>query len=305
MGWLQLTIGSDAAHIEEIGELLEEFGAISISYTPCTDENVFADDPACGVYWERTAVTALLHEDIEVDILTMCIRNRVGTENIHHHTIRPLEERSWSESYKSAHGPLVYGGKLCICPSWSRPPAGLECVIRLDPGLAFGSGSHATTALCLEWLTQADVAGREVIDYGCGSGILALAALALGAGGVVAVDIDEQALLATRDNATKNELGDRLTVVTPAEMTTGPADILLANILFNPLLQLAPQFFDVIRPQGAVVLSGILAHQAQECLERYSPWFNMKTPCFKDEWAMLYGTRRPDRESPDVRGRGR
>ncbi len=119
MGWLQLTIGSDAHHIEEIGELLEDFGAVSVSYVPQTEEPVFADDPTTATYWERTAVMALLDEDIDLDILVMCIRNRVGTENIHHHSIRPLRDRVWSESHKTGNGPEIFAGRLCVCPSWA------------------------------------------------------------------------------------------------------------------------------------------------------------------------------------------
>lgn len=298
MGWLQLTIGSDASHIEEIGELLEEFGAVSISYIPQTEEPVFADDPTTATYWERTAVMALLDEDVDLDILVMCIRNRVGTENIHHHRIRPLQDRAWSESHKTGHEAVVFADKLCVCPSWCRPPDNITHVIRLDPGLAFGSGSHATTGLCLEWLAGIPLRDKRVIDYGCGSGILGLAALKLGAAGVVAVDIDEQALRATRENAVNNNLAGRIRVSAPADMETGPVDILVANILLNPLLQLAPRFHELVRPDGYIVLSGILANQAGECLERYRPWFNMAEPTFRNEWAMLYGRRKADTDSP-------
>lgn len=300
MGWLQLTIGSDASHIEEIGELLEEFGAVSISYVPQTEEPVFADDPTTATYWERTAVMALLDEDIDLDILLMCIRNRIGTENIHHHRIRPLKDRAWSESHKAGHEPEVFADKLCICPSWCRPPDNISYVLRLDPGLAFGSGTHATTGLCLEWLAGVPLEDKQVIDYGCGSGILGLAALKLGAARVVAVDIDEQALRATRENAVNNNLADRIYVRTPADMETGTVDILMANILLNPLLQLAPRFHELVRPDGYVVLSGILANQAEECLERYLPWFNMKAPSFRDEWVMLCGRRKADADSPGL-----
>lgn len=302
MGWLQLTISSDASHIEEIGELLEQFGAVSVSYLPRTDEPVFADDPDSGRYWERTAVMALLDEDIDIDILIMCIRNRVGTENIHRHHLQPLSDQSWGEAHKAGHGPMVYGHrrKLCICPSWSSAPPGIEHVIRLDPGLAFGSGTHATTSLCLEWLAEAELAGKTVIDYGCGSGVLGLAALKLGAARVLAVDIDDQALLATRANAGANHLADRVTVAAPADMDTRPADILLANILLNPLLQLAADFYGLLRPDGDIVLSGLLASQAEECLDRYRPWFNMEAPRFRDEWAMLCGRRKAETAASPV-----
>lgn len=291
MGLLRLTVSTDAAHVEAVGELLEQFGAASLSYAPVTGEAIF-DTGGEAVFWEHTAVTALLDEDADLDILIACLRNRAGDGNIHACHIAPLQDEDWMARQRRDHGPLVYGDSLCICPTWSTPPEQATHVIRLDPGLAFGSGSHPTTRLCLEWLARADLQDRFVIDYGCGSGILGLAALALGAARVSAVDIDDQAVVAARDNAGRNGFSGRLDAGRPAALAGGGADILLANILLGPLLDLAPRFGELVGPGGRLVLSGLLAQQAQECLAAYQPWFKMEAPRFNQEWAMICGTRR-------------
>lgn len=295
MGWLRLTINSDASHVDDIGNLLEQFGAVSLSYTPVTDEPLFDEAGRGGEFWQETAVAALLDEDVDLDVLMACIQNRVGSEHIHAHHIAPLQDEDWLERHKAGHEPLVYGGRLCVCPGWREPPQDMACIIRLDPGLAFGSGSHDTTRMCLEWLAGRDLTGKRIIDYGCGSGILGLAALAMGAERVQAVDIDAQALAATRANAARNALSDRIRTVRPDSLEGG-AEILVANILLNPLLQLAPRFAGLVAPGGSLVLSGLLAHQTGECLAAYRPWFNMQEPRFSNEWAMLCGDRnsRPD-----------
>ena len=166
------------------------------------------------------------------------------------------------------------------------------CIITLDPGLAFGTGTHPTTALCLEWLDANDVRGKRVIDYGCGSGILAIAALKLGAREVYAVDIDPQALLATQANATINAVQDRLRVGAVSELKGIQADVLLANILAEPLKELAPTFGELVAPSGQIVLSGVLVLQAQEVAARYTPWFDIAPATFREDWARIDGARR-------------
>ena len=193
---------------------------------------------------------------------------------------------------------MRFGTRLWICPGGQlpdspAPTANRPILIELDPGLAFGTGTHPTTALCLEWLDAADVAGQRVIDYGCGSGILAIAAAKLGATEVSAVDIDPQALLATRDNAERNGVAQLITaeLVESAKLT--PADLLLANILAGPLESLAPTFAGLVRTGGRLVLSGILRNQAEAVATRYAPWFDIAPAVFRDDWARLDGVRRP------------
>jgi ribosomal protein L11 methyltransferase len=198
---------------------------------------------------------------------------------------------------------MRFGRRLWICPDGQRPDPDLlpladdqrstpACYIDLDPGLAFGTGTHPTTALCLEWLDGAQLHGKSVIDYGCGSGILAIAALKLGAASAIAVDIDEQAVTATLDNARRNGVAERLTVSTVAQMNAQPADILLANILAEPLEQLAPTLSALVVDGGNIVLSGLLDAQSQRVAERYVPWFALQAAALRDGWARLHGVRR-------------
>ncbi|OGT32249.1 MAG: ribosomal protein L11 methyltransferase [Gammaproteobacteria bacterium RBG_16_51_14] len=291
MAWLQLTLESDPQHAEQMAELLEKFGAVSVSFSAVSNEPVFGQEETEPVLWQQTRVVATLYEETDLDVLLVCLRDRIGAEHILKHEITLLEDRDWISEYQQGHRPLTFGDRLCICPSWCRPPDSLTEPIILDPGLAFGTGSHATTSLCLEWLVANDVTGKTVIDYGCGSGILALAAARLGAGEVYAVDIDPQALQAARENIQRNHL-DRHIVISHADEIDLPAtDVLIANILMNPLLDLGPQFAVLVQVGGRLALSGLLATQAGECLAAYQGWFNMEHPVYRQEWALLQGTR--------------
>jgi ribosomal protein L11 methyltransferase len=291
MSWLRLTIETNAGQVESLAGLLEQFSVNSLSFQPAASDQLFAD--ACGdntVWWSRTAVSALLDPDIDMDVLLACIRNRIGTENIHRHRIEPLPKDIWIESHKREFNAIRFAGRLIVKPSWDESEYADLPTIILEPGLAFGSGKHATTALCLEWLAANDLHGKTLIDYGCGSGILALAAARLGASRVHAVDIDPQAVSATRQNAEKNNLLDRIQIACPP-VTPPPADILMGNILLNPLMSLAPVFAKLVHPDGVIVLSGILANQVGDCQAHFEKWFTMGPPVYRDEWALLTGCR--------------
>jgi ribosomal protein L11 methyltransferase len=289
--WVRLTLTSYPQYLEELGELLEKFDAISISFTPASSEPVFGDDSEVDRFWENTAVSALFNQDVDMDILIACIRNKTGAGNILDCRIEPVIDTNWIEKHKTGFTPMIFGNRLCICPSWLPRPQEIPHVIELDPGLAFGTGTHATTALCLQWLATHDIKGKSVIDYGCGSGILALAAAKLGASSVSAVDIDPQALLATQDNARNNKLDDHIQTALPSDFVRHTADILIANILLNPLISLAQVLATLLEPGGRIVLSGVLSTQTEQCLQAYKRWFDMDEPVFRDEWVMLTGTR--------------
>ena len=292
MSWLKLTIATGAEQVEQLSELLEQFDAASISFNPATDEAIFDEPSESGCYWQRTYVSALLDSEIDLDILLACVRNRIGTDNIFSHKIEPLKDENWIEVHKDGHGPMVFAERLCICPSWCDPPDSSLTSVILDPGLAFGTGTHATTALCLGWLAEQDLSNKTVIDYGCGSGILGLAAAGLGASRVYGTDIDPQALSATMSNATRNHLQDKITASLSDRGEIPAADILIANILLNPLLELAPRFAELVNIGGSLALSGILAVQAEECLVAYSRWFKMSEPVYQDEWTLITGVRK-------------
>ena len=187
--------------------------------------------------------------------------------------------------------PMRFGQRLWICPSWKQPPQANAVNLMLDPGLAFGTGTHPTTALCLKWLDSCPLDGKTVIDYGCGSGILGLAALLLGASNVIAIDNDPQALIATADNATRNHINpDRIQTYLPNQIPSGiKADIVVANILAGPLTELAPTIIQLTADKGLLALSGIIASQADELLNVYQKWCSMDKPIVEDGWVRLSG----------------
>lgn len=293
MPWLKLTIETNAHHAEQLTDLLERYGASSVSLSACNDEKIFDQslEPS-HVLWQQTQVDALLPHDADMDILMVCIVDRIGAGNIHRHAITRLDDQDWVEDYQKSVSLQWYGERLCICPSWLEPPETDISPIILDPGLAFGTGTHATTRLCLNWLTSIDLLDKTVIDYGCGSGILALAAARLGARQVFAVDIDPQAITACNQNAASNQLKDKIMTGLPDEMDIPEADILVANVLLNPLLGLAPSLATQLKAGGKLGLSGLLANQIEECLATYGQWFTMQAPELENEWALLKGNRK-------------
>ena len=293
MSWLKLTVETEQARAEDVSDFLEQFGASAVSFSAASDDKIFAEPgEETGELWQRTEVSSLLPADIDMDILLVCLKERIGTEGLFERRIEAIQDQDWVEVYRNSQQAMVFADRICICPSWLEPPASeLEPII-LDPGLAFGTGTHATTSLCLEWLACADVAGKAVLDFGCGSGILALAAARLKAEKIYAVDIDPLAVTATEQNAVNNQLNEQLLIGLPDELDIPEVDIVLANVLLNPLLNLSAQLAAYVRRGGNIVLSGILATQADECLAAYSEWFNMQTPVFNNEWAMIHGVRR-------------
>jgi ribosomal protein L11 methyltransferase len=292
MAWLQLTFECNRESAKTLAELLEQFGAASVSLSAVSNEMLFGQcEPVSEELWERTRVTALLDDDSDLDTLLVVVRDRIGADHIKQHHIELIEDKDWVGEYQHTHGPKIFGDRFCICPGWCTPPENIPNVLMLDPGLAFGTGTHETTAMCLDWLIEHDIKNKQVIDYGCGSGILALAALKLGAAHAWAVDIDPQALDAAKANVERNQLSDRITIMHPDEGLLPASDVLLANVLLNPLKDLATKFAGLVSPGGNVVLSGILSTQAEECLAAYQSWFNMQTPVYQREWALLEGTR--------------
>ncbi|MFT5131764.1 MAG: ribosomal protein L11 methyltransferase [Gammaproteobacteria bacterium] len=291
MSWLRLTLECNAAYVDVLSKLFEQFDAVAVSSEAMSEEQMYAgvgDDP---VYWNRTAVSALFDDSIDLDILLACSRNRIGTDNLTNSRVEVVKDENWIEAHKANHGSTIFAERLCVSPSWILPNHDYPATLVLDPGLAFGSGKHATTALCLDWLARQDLGAKQIIDYGCGSGILGLAAAILGAKKVYAVDIDPQALQATRNNAMANKLEDKINVSSADNAELPIADILLANILLKPLTELAPLISKLVCAKGKIILSGILAVQTEECLAAYSPWFNMSAAVFQDEWALLEGIR--------------
>ncbi len=289
MSWLQLELETHQAQAEELSELLEQFGAISVTLTASSDEPVFDAESETKKLWDKTRLIALLHPESDLDIMLVCLRDRIGADNIFSHKIELIKDKDWVSEFKSAHQPLLFSNRICISPSWCELPENNIPTLILDPGLAFGTGSHPTTSLCIEWLAENDLTDKIVIDYGCGSGILAMVAALLGANQVYAVDIDSQALQAARENINRNKLSEKIIVDHVDNISLPVVDILVANILMNPLKDLAEKFSTLTKSGGDIILSGLLHVQAEECLAAYASRFNMDEPVFNSEWTRLHG----------------
>lgn len=304
-GWLEISAVLRADQLGPVEERLLEAGALAVTLQDAADAPVLEPAPGETPLWPRLSVTGLFAADR--DPLALLAELHAAAPGIEWHSAA-LADRAWAREWLRDFKPLRFGRRLAVVPHGQDAPAD-TVVVRLDPGLAFGTGTHPTTALCLEWLDslarpqrsagssgRAPIEGARVLDYGCGSGILAIAALHLGASAAVAVDLDPQALLATRDNAAANGVADRLTTCAPAELAAvlgeRKADILVANILAGPLRALMPEFARRLAAGGAIALSGILEDQAAALAAEAKPWFRLETPVSSDGWTRLAGHRK-------------
>lgn len=292
MAWLQLTFQTNPAQADALEDLLSSLGASAVTMKDAADQPLYEPDLGTTPLWQQTVVEALFPADTDMQPIYAVLEKKHQDGSIPAWQTETLEDQDWERAWMDDFKPMRFGKRLWIVPSWHEPPDPDAVNLLLDPGLAFGTGTHPTTALCLEWLDAQDVVGKQVIDFGCGSGILALAAARLGAAHVRGTDIDPQALQATRENAERNQVADRIEASLPAHMPAGMADILLANILAGPLETLAPLLASHVRPGGLIVLSGILADQAEHLLDVYSEYFEMDPVVLRDEWARLSGVRR-------------
>jgi ribosomal protein L11 methyltransferase len=294
MPFLQLILPIGAADPAPYEDALLAAGASSITLEDEGDDPVLEPLPGTTPLWPRVRLKALFDSGIDTDQLLLSLAAEFG-DVLQQARFETLADRAWEREWLKDFKPMRFGQRLWICPGGQLPTAEqpTAVVIELDPGLAFGTGTHPTTALCLEWLDGADVADKRVIDYGCGSGILAIAAAKLGASVVSAVDIDPQALIATGDNAERNGVAPLITPQLVDDADLAPADILLANILAGPLESLAPTFAALVHPGGRLVLSGILQNQAEAVATTYAPWFDIAPVVARDDWARLDGVRRP------------
>ncbi len=270
-------------------------GALSVTLTDAGDTPILEPAPGATPLWPAIALSALYDADADIDHVTAALRAALGSEL--DLRFEMLADRPWEREWLKDFRPMRFGRRLWICPGGQHPPEALVAdttpvIVWLDPGLAFGTGTHATTALCLEWIDSGPIEGARVLDVGTGSGILAIAALRLGARHAHALDIDPQSLIAVKDNAARNEIGPQLSIAA-ADAPWGEAyDVVLANILAEPLIELAPRLAAVTRPRGSIVLSGLLVHQAEAVAGAYAAWFDMDLPRERDGWIGLVGRRR-------------
>lgn len=283
--------GLEAARVEEA---LEDLGASAVTYSDAGDSPVLEPAPGETPLWPATLVTALFDEDLDETALTTGLRSSLGLDELPAWRVETLADRAWEREWLRDFRPMRFGRRLWVCPTGSLVEQPDAVVLDMDPGLAFGTGTHATTALCLEWLDAGRIEGHRVLDYGCGSGILAIAALLLGAAEASATDIDPQALTAASANAARNHVAGRLSVVAPDELGDAAFGIVLANILAAPLAGLAARLAGLTRGGGEIVLSGILASQADEIRTAYEPWFEIAPAVAREDWIMISGRRRED-----------
>lgn len=290
--WRQLAVVTNDALADDVSAVLVEAGALAVSLEDAGDQPLFEPKPGELPVWNKTRVIGLFPTEADLAGIASEIQRRFG-RGLLGCEMDQLEDRPWERVWMEHFHPVRYGRRLWICPSGFEIDDADSVVVTLDPGLAFGTGTHPTTALCLKWLDAASsLRGAHLIDYGCGSGILAISALMLGAVGAEAVDIDPQALVATRENARKNRVQDRLRCCQPGQVATVEADIVLANILATPLIELAPELARRVRIGGHLVLSGILAEQADDVGEAYRTSFDAMGRTEMDGWVRLDGPRR-------------
>jgi ribosomal protein L11 methyltransferase len=298
--WIAVTLEIDSAHADALSDALLELGALSADIHDAEagterEQPIFGepgDTP--GEIWPVSEVTALFEADADIPAIIGAAARSAYLSGIPRYNVVNIEEQDWVRATQAQFGPIRISSRLWIVPSWHESPDPSAINLLLDPGLAFGTGSHPSTRLCLAWLDENVRGGEDVLDYGCGSGILAIAALKLGAAHAVGIDIDPIAIVTSRENALRNrcsEAGARFH--TDFVSTDQPkADIVVANILAQPLIMLAPILSGAIKPVGRIALSGILEEQAEEVMEGYRQWFDMKVANGREGWVLLEGARK-------------
>lgn len=291
MPWLQVRLAITPDHAQPYEDALLELGAASVTFMDAEDQPIFEPDLGTTPLWSKTHLLALFEADIDEQDLGRHLTLIAGSEATFQ--IEHIEDQDWERSWMNNFHPMRFGKRLWIVPSWHEAPEPEAVNLLLDPGLAFGTGTHPTTALCLEWLDGQPLEGCQVIDFGCGSGILAIAALLLGAERATGTDIDVQALEASRDNAGRNGIDPaRFPVYLPEAMPQDAADVVVANILAGPLVSLAPQLSRLVKKNGRLALSGILAEQADEVRQAYGHDFELDPTAERDGWIRITGIKR-------------
>lgn len=289
MPWLQIKARTTDSDAEQLEDLFQSLGAVSVTLLDAEDEPVFQLDSDSTPLWQHVLVTALFEHHVNANDVTAALAaSELGYSDL---IIEELGDQDWERAWMDDFHPMRFGNRLWVCPSWTTPPDENAVNLMLDPGLAFGSGTHPTTALCLEWLDGQQLAGKYVVDYGCGSGILAIAAALLGAQKVIAVDNDPQAITACNDNRTLNGVSAERLITYPPGTEHPPADIVIANILAGPLEELTPILTRLTKPGGKLILSGVLSDQTASLIASYRPWFDLAEPTIRDEWVRIEGNR--------------
>lgn len=287
--WIELAVASH--HPEFAEEILLGCGAVSVTMLDAADVPVLEPLPGETPLWPVTITKGLFAAGTDLDTVRAALAEQLPDGDSATTEVLTVEDRDWVRAWLDHAEAMQFGERLWICPTGCEVTAPDAVIVHLDPGLAFGTGTHPSTAMCLDWLSLNDIAGKTVLDYGCGSGVLAIAALKLGARHAKAIDIDPQAITATLDNAGSNAVSDRLVAETVDKPVDEAVDIVLANILARPLIDLAPMLAGATKLGGRVVLAGLLERQAEEVRAAYSPWFDFEEDGRRDGWNRIAGTR--------------
>ncbi|WP_262966297.1 50S ribosomal protein L11 methyltransferase [Methylobacter psychrophilus] len=292
MAWHQISVITTENIAPQLADFFSNLGAVSVTYMDAEDEPVY--EPAIGEtkIWSNTQVIALYELDADPELIKTLVFQQFKEDNLQNWLYEAVADQEWERAWMEYYKPMKFADKLWVCPTdQEQVEPGTVC-LTLDPGLAFGTGTHPTTALCLEWLASHNLVDKTVIDYGCGSGILAVAAILLDAKVAHAVDIDPQAITATQSNALKNKVQDKINCYLPEQFTPLQADIVLANILAKPLIDMSEQICALLVSGGQLVLSGILYEQAEAVISAYQPYIIFKPLVQQEDWIRLDGIKR-------------
>jgi ribosomal protein L11 methyltransferase len=293
MPWIQIKINSTGENAETLSDALMDVGAVSVTFQDTHDNPVYEPLPGETLLWGDTDVIGLFDAETEMSDVVAELSQHPLLGSAFRHKIEQIEDKDWEREWMDNFHPMRFGERLWICPSWRDVPDPDAVNVMLDPGLAFGTGTHPTTSMCLTWLDGLDLQGKTVIDFGCGSGILAIAALKLGAAQAIGIDIDPQAIQASRDNAERNGVSERLALYLPHQQPDNlQADVVVANILAGPLRELAPLISVLPKAGGHLGLSGVLASQAEGVCAAYAEQFELDPVAEKEEWCRITGVRR-------------
>ncbi len=295
MSWLQIAINTTKNHAETAEDCLFSAGAHTVTLTDAADQPILEPGPDETPIWNTVTLTGLFdfkdNQQALLETIQHCLSNITFSCQA-----EILEDQNWTRAWMEHFHAMQFGQRLWVCPLHIEPPEADAINLRLDPGLAFGTGTHPTTSLCLRWLDQNIQKQNTLLDYGCGSGILAIAACMLGVQQADGVDIDPQALTATVDNAQINQVSEKIKTFMPDDYHTQHSakqyDIVMANILSGPLAELAPMLASHTKTGGDIVLSGILREQAEPLITTYSEYFEMSKPAFEEDWVLLHGVKK-------------
>ncbi|MEO1889713.1 MAG: 50S ribosomal protein L11 methyltransferase [Cycloclasticus sp.] len=291
MPWQQLTIATSKELALHVETLIENLGSLSVTMTDGADQPIYEPPLETTPLWQQVLVTGLFEEQRDLSQVEQYFNQHLNSANDWQLTIERLEDQVWERVWLENFHPIKFGDNFWVCSTEHETPDANATILRLDPGLAFGTGTHPTTALCLEWLANNTLDDCNVIDFGCGSGILAIAALLLGAKHAIGIDIDPQALTATNNNAAQNNVLDKIQVYDAKHYPRDAQTIVIANILAEPLITLADEISSLVQTNGHLLLSGILSEQADQVMHAYRPHFLFDSPVIKDGWTCLHATK--------------